>query len=44
MEKKMNSYPMKLITTNASAALFAKKKKLMQRLGYSTEEKNIKFR
>jgi hypothetical protein len=40
MEKKMNSYPMKLITTNASAATFAKKKKkLMQRLGYSTEEK-----
>jgi hypothetical protein len=26
MEKKMNSYPMKLITTNASAATFAKKK------------------
>jgi hypothetical protein len=38
MEKKMNSYPMKLITTNASAATFAKKK-IMQRLGYSTEEK-----
>jgi hypothetical protein len=28
MEKKMNSYPMKLITTNASAATFAKKKKI----------------
>jgi len=34
----MNTYPMQLITKNASAASFADFF-LIQRLGYSTEEK-----